>query len=330
MPIPSNGSGKLNTLQYATLLQTSLDEAAVRDMVTGWMDANAGQVKYTGGAEVRIPTLTTQGMGNYDRDGGYASGSVNLSWTTYTMTQDRGRKFQLDAMDVDETAFVATAAAVMGDFQRQHVAPEIDAYRLSKLAQYAIGADNAATNGTGMVSYGNAIAAAASSNVAASVLRAIKTGIMKIRDQGYNGDLVCHIIDAALMELELELAGKIQSVTFSAGGINTTVPSVDMVPLLATPANRMVTQIEILDGTTSGKEAGGFAKASAGKDINFIILPRRTPIAITKQDKMRIFDPDTNQKANAWAMDYRRYHDLWVLSNQVGSIYVNVKDAKSA
>jgi len=326
MPIPSNGSGHLNTLEYATLLQTSLDEAAVRDMVTGWMDANAGQVKYTGGAEVRIPTLTTQGMGNYDRDDGYASGSVKLEWKTYTMTQDRGRKFQLDAMDVDETAFVTTAAAVMGDFQRQHVAPEIDAYRLSKLAQYAITKDN--SDNTGMVSYGNTIAAADTSGAAASALRAIKTGIMKIRDQGYNGELVCHIVDAALMELELELAGKIQTMTFSSGGINTSVPSVDLVPMLATPANRMVTKIEILDGTSTGKEAGGFAKASDGKDINFIILPRRTPIAVTKQDKMRIFDPDTNQKANAWAMDYRRYHDLWVLNNQVGSVYVNVKDAK--
>jgi hypothetical protein len=239
------------------------------------------------------------------------------------MTQDRGRKFQLDAMDVDETAFVATAAAVMGDFQRQHVAPEIDAYRLSKLAALAIAANTASS--TGMVSTGNTLAAQASSNAANSVLRAIKTGIMKIRDKGYNGDLVCHIIDGALMELELELAGKIQSITFSAGGIDTKVPAVDMVPLIATPANRMVTGIEILDGTTSGKEAGGYAKATGADDINFIIVPASVPIAVTKQDKMRIFDPDTNQKANAWAMDYRRYHDLWVLDNKVASIYVNTQ-----
>ena len=61
-----------------------------------------------------------------------------------------------------------------------------------------------------------------------------------------------------------------------------------------------------------------------------MILPRVSPIAISKQDKMRIFDPDTNQKANAWAMDYRRFHDLWIKDNMLPLIYINIKDAKPA
>lgn len=44
---------------------------------------------------------------------------------------------------------------------------------------------------------------------------------------------------------------------------------------------------------------------------------------------MRIFDPLTNQKANAWAMDYRRYHDLWILDNKLDSVFVNIKDANA-
>ena len=43
---------------------------------------------------------------------------------------------------------------------------------------------------------------------------------------------------------------------------------------------------------------------------------------------MRIFDPNTNQKADAWAMDYRRFHDLWILENKVNSIYVSIKDSE--
>ena len=43
---------------------------------------------------------------------------------------------------------------------------------------------------------------------------------------------------------------------------------------------------------------------------------------------MRIFDPETNQTANAWSMDYRRYHDLWVTDNKANSVYANFKDAK--
>ena len=128
------------------------------------------------------------------------------------------------------------------------------------------------------------------------------------------------------MELELELAGKITAVTFSQGGINTSVPAVDGVPVISTPSNRMYTSITLNDGKTSSQEGGGYAKGSKAKDINFFICPRTTPIAVTKQDVMRIFDPLTNQKLNAWQIDYRRFHDLWVLDNKLDSIYLNIKD----
>ena len=55
----------------ATLFQNTLDQIAVQEATTGWMDANAGQVIYNGGAEVKIPKMNVQGMGNYDRDNGY-------------------------------------------------------------------------------------------------------------------------------------------------------------------------------------------------------------------------------------------------------------------
>ena len=66
----------INTLAAATLFQTTLDKTAVQLATTGWMDANAGQVLYNGGAEVKIPKMSVQGMGDYDRDNGYQRGSV--------------------------------------------------------------------------------------------------------------------------------------------------------------------------------------------------------------------------------------------------------------
>lgn len=307
----------INTLATATLFQNSLDKVAIQEAVTGWMDANAGQVIYRGGAEVKIPKIAVQGMGDYDRDNGYQQGSVTLEYETRKMTQDRGRKFQLDPMDIDENNFVTTAATVMGEFQRMYVIPEIDAYRISKLATETITANKA-----GMVSYGYTPGATGT-----SALRRAKEGIKAVREMGYNGSLVMQANPDFIMELELELAGKIAAVTFSKGGINTQVPSVDGVPILSTPANRMYTAITLYDGKTEGQEQGGYAKGSTAKNINFMVLPRSTPIAITKQDIMRIFDPTVNQKLNAWQMDYRRFHDIWVLDNKLNSIYLDIKDA---
>ena len=306
----------INTLATATLFQQTLDQVVVQEALTGWMEANAGQVLYNGGAEVKIPKIALQGLGKYDRGSGYNQGSITLSYETKTMTQDRGRKFQLDAMDVNETNFVATAATVMGEFQRVHVVPEIDAYRLSKLITVAITLD---TNVT--YSYTPA---------EATILKEVKKGISKIRNAGYNGELVIHMTADALLELETALAGKITDVTFSQGGIDTRVPSVDKCPIIPTPQNRMYSAITLYDGKTTGQEAGGYVKGTGALEANFIIVPRNVPIAISKQDVMRIFDPMTNQDANAWAMDYRRFHDLWTLENKENLIYVNIKDAKPA
>ena len=148
----------INTLAAATLFMQQLDKIAVQDAVTGWMDANSGQVIYNGGDEVKIPKMSVQGLGDYDRDKGYVQGGVTLSYETRKMTQDRGRKFQLDPMDINESNFIPTAAAVMAEFQRVHVIPEIDAYRISKIASETITANKA-----GKVEYGDAPGAASTS-----------------------------------------------------------------------------------------------------------------------------------------------------------------------
>lgn len=306
----------INTLEYATIFQNTLDKLAIQESVTGWMDANAGQVKYSGGAEVKIPKMSTDGLGDYDRDDGYVQGGITLTYQTREMTQDRGRKFQLDSMDVDESNFVATASSVMGEFQRVKVVPEIDAYRLSKIATEAIG------YGQGL-EYGYTPADT-------TILKSLKTGIKYVRDNGYTGPLVIHATGDVVLELELAMLNHIRSVDFKKGGIVTKVPAIDDVPIIPTPANRMYSAITIYDGTTEGQKEGGYAKGDSALDVNFLIMPQSTPIAVTKQDKMRIFTPDTYQKADAWAMDYRRYHDLWVLDNKKNSIYASIKDANPA
>lgn len=308
----------INTLATATLFMNTLDKVAIQDSVTGWMDANAGRVIYNGGAEVKIPKLSVQGLGDYDRDNGHQQGSVTLEYETRKMTQDRGRKFQLDPMDINENNFVTTAAAVMGEFQRMYVTPEIDAYRISKIATEVITANKA-----GMVDYGYTPGATGT-----SALRKVKEGIKAVREAGYNGPLVIHATSDFIMELELELAGKISAETFSKGGINTQVPAIDGVPIVSTPENRMYTAITIYDGKTAGQEQGGYVKGTSALNINFLIIPRTTPLAITKQDIMRIFDPSINQKLNAWQMDYRRFHDIWVLDNKLDGVYLSIKDAE--
>ena len=48
----------INTLATATLFQETLDKVAMHEALTGWMEENAGQVIYNGGAEIKIPKMS--------------------------------------------------------------------------------------------------------------------------------------------------------------------------------------------------------------------------------------------------------------------------------
>ena len=231
-----------NTFEYAKLFETNLDKLAIQTLKTGFMDGNSGQVIYTGGNEVKIPKLSLNGMGDYSRENGYTKGSINLTYQTMTMTQDRGRQFTIDAMDVDETSFIATASNIMGEFQRTRVVPEIDAYRISKLSTIAMATE-------GQAEYGYSV-----SN--SDIITKIKKGIQVIRENSFDTELIILASYDTKTAIEEAVLGKLTSGTFSQGGIDTRVPYIDDCPIIAVPKTRMYTAITLNDGSTSGQEDG--------------------------------------------------------------------------
>lgn len=300
-----------NVLEYSKIFQPSLDKQVVQQSTTGWMEANSNLVKYNGGNEVKLPNILMDGLADYDRANGFVSGDVTLEWKTYTLTQDRGRTFSIDAMDVDETNFVATAGTVMGEFQRVQVVPEIDAYRYSKLATLAIGAGQ--TRSLAITS--------------ANIVDEILSDLNQMEDAVGVKDVV--ITMSPIYAGMLGKAGKdyISKAMLAKGALSVEVQSFNDNPIVKAPSKLLKTQFEFLDGTTTGQEAGGFKVADGALDINWLISTKDAPIAISKTDKVRTFSPDTNQKADAWKVDYRKYHDLWVPASKLTSIYANTKPA---
>lgn len=306
----------VNTIETATIIQTELDKAAVEQATSGWMELNDKLVKYNGGSEVKIPSLTMDGLADYDRKNGFTEGSVDFKYQTKTMTQDRGRSFSFDENDVDETNFVLTASAVMGEFQRTKVLPEIDAYRYSKIATACVDKKRASGGYTPEES---------------TILQKLYYDIAAIQDiVGENTPLIITIsrMAAAMLGMSEKLSKRLDVTDFKQGDVSLRVKSLDgMYPLIPVSSERMKTEYLFKDGKTSEQESGGFAPTETSKNINWIITPKAAPIAISKTDKMRIFDPETNQKARAWAMDYRKFHDLWITDNKILQCFVNIKEA---
>ena len=281
----------INTLQMAQNFQTVLDQQMLVAATSGFMESNAGDVKYNGGDTVKIPTLSVDGLANYDRDNGYNRGAVSLTFQDFKLTQDRGRKFSLDSMDVDETNFLATATNVMTTFLKEQVIPEVDAYRYSKVAAYAKQENRKTDTFTPDDT---------------NIVKQLNKEIMEIEDLiGETGDLV------------IVMSARVQ------GQYNTRVRTYNEIPIIGVSSARLKSQYVFNDGKTSGQEKGGFKADTGAKAINWLIMSRKAAIAVSKTDKMRIFDPTVNQQADAWAIDYRKFHDVWVPKNRLASLWVN-------
>ena len=304
-----------NVIEYAKVFQTELDAQMVAGATSGWMELNANMVKYNGGNEVKIPKVLMDGLGDYDRSEGFVSGAVNLSYETHALTQDRGRTFTLDAMDVDESNFVLNAGSLLGEFQKTRVIPEVDAYRYSRIATKAIAGSKAVGGYT-----------AASTDILDKLLADIYK-VYDIVGEGTPLVISLNMSVAPVLDLSDKIVKRLDVIDFKQGEVNLKVRALDGIPIIRVPSARMKTAYIFNDGTTSGQEAGGFTADVATKNINWIISAKNSTIAISKTDNPRIFDPQTNQKANAWKIDYRKYHDLFIPDNKVNGIYVNIKEA---
>lgn len=284
-----------------------LDQVYAHASRSAILDTASNLVRETADAKtVLVAKTSMDGLGNYARNGsnGFVNGDVTLTWESKTFTQDRGRSFQIDAMDDLETLGVAFGT-LASEFLRTKVTPEIDAVRFNK---YATAAGLSATG----------------TLTSADIVEAIDAGVtaMKENEVDLNG--------AILFLTPTHYTAVKQSPKFvrplTAGeNPNRNFGMYDELLVVEVPQTRFYKGIVINDGTTDGQTAGGYAKAEGGTDINFMIISPAAVVQLTKHAKMRVFDPDTNQSADAYKVDYRIYHDAWVLDNKVKGIYAHTK-----
>lgn len=305
----------INTIEYASVFQSELDKQMLDGATSGWMEPNAALVKYNGGNEIKVPSILMDGLADYDREKGFVQGSVSLNWQTHQLTQDRGRTFSLDANDVDETNFAATAGMVMGEFQRTQVVPEVDAYRYSTISALAV--DGSRASGGYTVAEN-------------TILDKLLYDIALVQDEIGEGEqlvLTLPIPIATLLDNNTKIQKRIDVIEFKHGEVSLKVKALDGHPIMRVPSARLKTEYLFRDGTTAGQEKGGFEATANAKSINWLVTARTAPLAISKTDMPRIFDPNTNQNAHAWKIDYRKYHDLWIPKNKLAGVFANIKEA---
>lgn len=287
----------------------ALDKAFVQKSVTGFMDTNPDNIQFINADTVLVGETNFSGLGDYDRDNGFPIGSISSAKRAYTLTQDRGRAFQVDAIDYDSLdAALKKGVMDMADWQNRYVVPEIDAYTLSKLYYFS-----------------TTKRAAANVNLSAdnvySTLVAVQDSCMDVSDEE---DLVCFIPRSvhSMLNASTEVTKTIDVREVNKNGISTKVKFIDNMEIIPVNAQRMYSAYRSLNGVDDDQYNGGFVVADGAVPIQYIVMPRSAAFRITRTKKIRVFQPDGNILKDAYALQYRRLYDVICLESKKSSIFV--------
>ena len=273
-----------NTINLVTKFQPLLDEVYQAASLTSDLENSA--VKFDGSKTVKVLKLTVPALGTYTRNTGYTAGDVTADWEAFTLEQDRGTEFSVDAMDDEETLNM-TFGNASSEFIRRSVVPQVDAYRFAKMA--------------GAEGVGSASAAITTGEAA---IKAIGVGM------------------TAMDEAEVPAEGRILYITPTLKGLIDELDSYKSKACLQRFAKIVIVpQSRFYSGVTIDDK--GFKKAEGAVNLNFEIVEPKAAFAVAKHKKLRVFDPDTNQKRDDYLFQYRLYHDMFVYPQKAAGIYVH-------
>lgn len=276
-----------------------LDEVYRTVSLTAKLDGPEELVRQGANAnELIIPMIELQGLGDYDRNSGYVSGDVTLTNETVKCNFDRGRMFTVDNMDDADSAGIAFGR-LAGEFIRTKVAPELDAFRFASYAS-----KEGVTQKEETLSDGAAVLAAL--RVATN---AMDEAEVPMEDRHL---FITPTLDGMIADLDTTKSREILS-RFASKTL--------------VPQTRFYTAIDQKDGHTGGQEAGGYAKADDGKELNFMVIHKPALIQFEKHVAPKIVPPDQNQEADAYKYGYRNVGVADVYKNKLAGVYASHKSA---
>ena len=290
-----------NSIALSKIYTNLLDEVYKNSALTAVLESDASLARAGANAnEIVIPKLSMSGLADYKRNSGYVNGDVTLNWETVQFNYERGRMFQVDDMDNEETQNIAFGR-LAGEFIRTKVVPELDAFRFAKYA---------AVTGAG--------AATGTLATGADVIAALRTAISSMDEAEVPMEDRHLFITPTLLGLVEDLDTSKSKEVLSRFATITKVPQ-----------TRFYSAIKLNDGTSSGEEAGGYVKASGAVDLNFEIIHKPATLQFTKHAVPKIISPEQNQDADAWKYGYRNYGLCDTYENKAAGIYVHKKASSS-
>lgn len=339
-----------NSIAYTKNYTSILDAVYQHASVSGCLTSGRRMVCAGRNAkEIMILKIEVTGLGDYTRNVGYKTGSINYAFETKTFNYDRGIRLMADVMDVEEAGVLDCFVEAGAELQRTQVAPEADAFTFAQIAGH-----------TGVTVASESYASADAEDVLED-LRTVTSAMDE--DQVSTGSRILFITPT--------LKGVLDDFSYANPNRSNRVME-RFSRVVEVPQVRFYTAIDLLSG---GDDGFGYQKRAAvyeltsntevdsaktyytrsgsgtsaspyvyievasptkanlgtyyemtttpGLDINFMVVERSAVIKFDKHVASRVFSPDELESLDSYMMKYRKYGIVELFDNKLDGVYVS-------
>lgn len=282
----------MNNIELSTVYLPLLDRVYKQNSKTSILEGDEATMKRGDNGELKVAKLDMDALGDFSRNDGYTKGSTTFRWETIKYDKERSQDLRIDRLDNAE-ALKLPFAKLSSEFIRTKVVPETDAARIAKIA----GTDGISTK-------------AETLKDGAAVISALRACSNKMDEDEVD-------VENRILFITPTLRGTISDLdtTKSKEVLN------KFSTIIEVPQTRMYTKIEL----KTGKTEYGYAKASDGKEINFLCVEKSAAVVHMEQF-IKYFTPDEDQDGDDNVFKYRN-NNLYghVYENKLAGVYCSYK-----
>ena len=266
---------------------TILDRVYQREATSSCLNSPARMARAGRNAkEIMIPRISVTGLGDYTRNVGYKTGSIDFAYETKAFNYDRGIKLLADVMDVEEAGVLDCFVQAGAELQRTQVAPEADAFTYATIASHE----------------GVSVTEADLSNAKVTDVLGALRKVTNTMDEAQVTPGSCYLFVTPMLKGVLD--------DYSLANPNM--------------SNRVLTRFYTKIALNSGdSEKFGYAKAADGRAINFMVVEKSAVIKFDKHVASRVFSPDELESLDSYMMKYRKYGIVELFDNKLDGVYVS-------
>ena len=313
-----------------------------QEAVTSVLDANPKLLQFTGAKTVKIGKFQNGGLNDYYRnnnangfgdtrvpevpatgtnfvgaaDFGYQKSPARLTWEEFTLKCDRAAAFEIEYFDNEESGDELVGLGVT-EISRTTIVPEVDAYCLSKIAEYA----------------GKKV----SEDIGTTPLTSLNKAFLHYDEKEIPADDQIVFVNPKFMSAlrnTTEVTKFLTQEDYSAGkDIRFKIEKYEGRTLITVSPDRLRTNVVLHNGgyhwATQEDVTAGRASA-VSEEVNFLMVAKSAVMHVVKYEKVKVIAGEANLAArgfDGYTIFARIYHDVFVPDNKRVAIYLSVVDA---